>query len=257
MTHPTSDELETELRTLFDRQQRSIQPTGREWTDVSVRKLIDSRPAQSSRRRVAIAATVLVASAAMIAIVAAVAGHGTTRRTGAASHVNENPVHWSTPQVRLDATDFSITVGGKRFIAGDRHGAFPTGDGIRHVLVRSDPGDAKYQTLELTWQEHGVEMRWYIYFASDGKDWWATEMRTYNGRRNGDWVEFPAWPDQRKPPPTFNYFRRPLGTAFTGDIELNGLDPQTRITSHLSVTGLRLQAFRNDGTAPRSTAPGS
>ena len=47
----------------------------------------------------------------------------------------------------------------------------------------------------------GVEMRLNIYFASDGHDWWANEIRTYNGKSPGDWIEY-----------TGTFFRTPLGT---------------------------------------------
>ena len=89
-------------------------------------------------------------------------------------------MRWNTPQVHLEGSAFSIITAAR----GARLRRPTTGK----ISVYSDPGDAKYQTLELEWHEHGVPQRWYIYFASDGKDWWATEMRTYDGLAGGDWV---------------------------------------------------------------------
>jgi hypothetical protein len=132
-----------------------------------------------------------------------------------------NPVTWETPQVKLEAADLSIDVNGAVFRATDPH-----------VDLHSDPGDARYQTLEVTWQENDVEMRWYIYLASDGREWWATEMRTYDGAKHGDWV-------------TFNgaRFRTPVGAAFTGDLDVSAHDHG--VTSRITAKGLRLSAFRH------------
>jgi len=50
-------------------------------------------------------------------------------------------------------------------------------------------------TLELTWQENGVEMRLFLYFSRSGKgtaadSWFITEIRTYNGESPGHWVYY-------------------------------------------------------------------
>ena len=64
-------------------------------------------------------------------------------------------MHWDTPQVHLDGAAFSLLTTGA---TGTQ--TFTAKDG--NVVAYSDPGDAKYQTLELTWRENGVEQRWYL-----------------------------------------------------------------------------------------------
>jgi hypothetical protein len=143
-----------------------------------------------------------------------------------------------TPQVSLMADEFSIDVGGKTF----------TSAGVE-VTVHSDPGDANYQTLELTWFEHDIEMRLNAYFKSDGNDWWSDEIRTYNGKGNGDgadWVTF-----------TGDFFRSPLGSPFAGVLDQTATEGGT--ISHLRFGGLELRAFLEFGpggvTVPTTGAP--
>jgi hypothetical protein len=139
-----------------------------------------------------------------------------------------------TQQVSLTADDFWIEVGGKRF----------TTLGAK-VDVRSDPGSGTnntYQTLELTWIEHEVEMRLFIYFDSDGKEWSSKEFRTYNGNAQADWVTFKG-----------DFFRSPLGSPFTGVFDQAATD--NSVTSHLHIEGLQLHAFlglRSPVTSPQT-----
>lgn len=118
----------------------------------------------------------------------------------------------ATPMVHLEASSIEVTVAGRTFT--------PT----RAVEVQGDPGTwQEYTTLELTWFEDDVEMRIYIYFTSDGTDWWADEIRTYDGAAEGEWITAEG-----------EYFRRPLGTPFIGDLSLD----------NLKLEGLMLEAFR-------------
>lgn len=125
--------------------------------------------------------------------------------------------------VQLEADRFSVDTGGQRFS--------PTGD---QVEVHGDPGvppgadGPGYTTLELTWFEHGVEMRVNLYFTSDATDWWANEVRTYNGADPGEWITM-----------TGEYFRSPLGEPFVGELD----------AGPLQLEGIRLTAF-----APRSSS---
>jgi hypothetical protein len=112
-------------------------------------------------------------------------------------------------------------------------GAFrPTAD----VVVHGDPGMPEERTtLELTWHD-GAEQRLFIYFASDGRTWWANEIRTYDGTDREDWLE---------PGTTGRFFESPLGTAYTGEIDL----------PNLRVTGVNLQAFVPPEACNTPTAP--
>jgi hypothetical protein len=129
-----------------------------------------------------------------------------------------NMVKWRAPFVELDAADFRIEAGGQEFLGND-----PA------IRVSGDPGRPnEYTSFEAEWHENGVPMRLYIYFKSDGVEWWSNEMRIYDSSPDGEWITF-----------TGEFFRQPLGRAFTGDLDL--VDPITGGALHLQ--GLRLQAF--------------
>lgn len=133
--------------------------------------------------------------------------------------------HFETPTVMMDATSVEV-------ITADR-GWVPTDD----VVVHSDPGMAnEYTTLELTWHDDGIEQRMYMYFQSNGIDWWVREIRTYDGQADGDWME-PAAEGQ--------FFKSPLGTAFVGDLNL----------ATLRITDMTLEAFRRPAVCESPTDP--
>jgi len=128
-------------------------------------------------------------------------------------------IDWNTQFVALHADDFRIEAAGKTFLGE-----------AADASLHSDPGTPNaYTTFEREWTENGVPMRLYIYFHSDGKDWWASEIRIYNGLPDGDWLAV-----------TSEAFRSPLGQAFTGDLDLTFPEQGGgRLVMH----GLRLQAF--------------
>jgi hypothetical protein len=139
-------------------------------------------------------------------------------------------VRFDTPQVSLAANSLQIEADGQHFSAGGST-----------VAVNSDPGTPdKYTTLELTWNERGVEMRLNIYFASDGHQWWATELRTYNGKSPGDWIEY-----------TGTFFRTPLGHEFAGNIDLRADDG----SGGLRLSGVHLQPFLPAAACKNATTP--
>jgi hypothetical protein len=88
------------------------------------------------------------------------------------------PIVWESEFARLRADSLRIKADGKVFTAA----------GIMPARVSSDSGSKRYGTLEVIWHEHGVEMRMDIYFAADQKEWWATEVRVYDGSVPGDWI---------------------------------------------------------------------
>ena len=183
----------------------------------------------------------MVAAAAVAALVAGVVGLAVSQRDPVeqvppASEVPAPPVYrWTTAEYTASARSFAIDVNGKTFVAEDPD-----------IEVSGDPGTPTYQTLELTWQEHGVEMRWYVYFTSDGNEWWSNEFRTYDGNDPGEWVTF-----------TGDFFRTPSGQPFTGDVDLTAIE--NGVTSHLTIGGLTLQPFLefgpNGATVPTTTQP--
>ncbi len=174
-------------------------------------------PPPRDRRADARRVLVLVCAAALL-IVGLVAVAGRSPNTPATGGDGAAPFAWTTSRVAFTANTFTIDVGGRRFS--------PTGV---HVDAHSDPGDATYATLELTWVEHDVTMNVNVYFAADAADWWVTEMRTYNGKSlaDADWVTFAG-----------DRFRSPAGGTFTGDVDLTATEGG--VTSHLQIGGMTL-----------------
>lgn len=113
-------------------------------------------------------------------------------------------IEWQTDsgRVQLVATAMAITAHQKIFTARDAV-----------VTVHGDPGDGLYWTLEAEWFENGVRMRLFIYFESDGTDWWASSIRTYDGTDDGAWVIHDG-----------EFFRSPLGEPFAGNLDLKDAD---------------------------------
>jgi len=118
-------------------------------------------------------------------------------------------------RVRLAAADLAIAANDRIFTVGDAD-----------VTIHGDPGDLLYWTLEAEWREQGAPMRLFIYFTSDGTEWWASSIRTYDGTVRGDWVEYRG-----------EFFRTRLGKPFAGDLFLT--DPERACS--LRLTKLRLE----------------
>lgn len=177
-------------------------------------------PVPRRRARVAMAA----AAAVLVVAGGVVLAQRRAEPGPAASNIPALPAfHFETPTVLLDADSVEV-------IAADRTWV-PTVD----LIVHGDPGlPNEYTTLELTWHDGGIEQRINMYFTSDGVDWWANEIRTYDGQ--GDWFE---------PVAAGEYFRSPLGTAFIGDLDL----PNLRIHS------MTIEAFRRPAICDNPTAP--
>lgn len=116
-------------------------------------------------------------------------GNMTEESTGVPEN---NAVEWRTETVSLSADNFYIIANGQTFTAD-----------VPGVEVDGDPGDAAYTTLEIEWEEHGVPMRLYIYFESDGSIWQSFEIRTYDGSPDGEWITYEG-----------TSFTEPLGQAY-------------------------------------------
>jgi hypothetical protein len=133
------------------------------------------------------------------------------------------PFQFATPKVRLSAAQIEV-------IDGDRVIVPPA-----LSVAESDPGTTDFTTIELKWlDDTAVVQRLHIYFASDGVSWWATEIRTTDA--TGEWVFAPQ--GQR-------WFTSPLGTAWTGDLEL----------ANLRITGLTVEAFLRPAACDDPTGP--
>jgi hypothetical protein len=150
---------------------------------------------------------------------------------GAASSSSPG-VAWSTDRVRLTADRIGLVVNDLAF-----------GSDLRPTSVRSDPGFTDYWTLEVKWDEQDVHQRLFMYFRSDGTDWWVDEIRTRDGYDPAEWVVADG-----------PFFTTPLGEAFEGDVTVDLLgqgragDPDLRVPAVLSFDSLRLEV--SPGTKP-------
>ncbi len=229
MSAKTHAELEARLAELFDAQARAFPDTRREWSAVPVASvaLLDE---QRKRRRTRTTLGALGTIAAVAALVVGVMNIG-----GSGKRVEVKPpvagapgvpaVHFETHQVKLDADAFFVEAYGKRFTAKDTR-----------VYVGTDPGD-DHQTLELEWDEHGVNMRVYFSFAADATDWWVDQIRAYDNKAENDGIYSSG-----------ERFRTPLGSAFQGDVDLS----QHSVRLHF--TNLRLEAFRRPPACANPTS---
>jgi len=107
-------------------------------------------------------------------------------------------VFYATSSVILKADDFVIKANGKEFR--------PKG---KVVSVHSDPpefGENQKTTLELIWDDGGVEMRTFLYFSyvKSTNVWTLDETRTYDGKTPGDWLFYYS-----NTPISMNMFQQP------------------------------------------------
>lgn len=133
----------------------------------------------------------------------------------------ENYVIWATGRYSLSASDFYIEINGEKFLAP-----------VSGLDISGDEGDATAMTTELTWQENNVEMRLFIYYASDGTDWWVDLIRTYNAEGSAEWINYSS--------PNIG---SSLGSAFSGDVAVDS-DTGEAIAGKINFTGLMLEAFK-------------
>ena len=130
----------------------------------------------------------------------------------------KNPVSWQTPNVTLTADDFWIEVEGEKFEAR-----------VAGIEVSGDPGWNAYTSLELVWFERGREMRLFIYFKSDGMQWWSDEIRTYDGQVPAEWIYYFG-----------DHFRTPVGQPFRGAFDVTNNGPEDHFQGAVHFENLRL-----------------
>jgi hypothetical protein len=169
------------------------------------------------------AALLLIATIGGVGFVGTGAGEGDRQpaRVG-------RSVHWTTQVVDLVAQDLWIEAAERRFV--------PPPD--RQLKIISDPGNKTRWTLEVVWLDGDVEMHLNLFFASDGERWRITEIRTYDGRNPGEWL------DSRAP-----VVEAPLGAPFVGDvaIELEDHSGPNQGPGRLVIRGLRLSTIPGAG----------
>lgn len=233
-----TDDLERRLEELFASQAADLDVPARQWSGLP--EVRSSAVAPPRRHLVPLAsAAALVAVLTSAVLLSSGDGERVTTRgsaaTGSTTPGLAAPAFVvETKQVSLQAAALTveITDGRER-----RSFSAPA------PQVTGDPGTMnEYTTLELTWQEHDVEMRLYIYFRSDGTDWWSNEIRTYDGRKQGEWITYEG-----------EFFRSKLGSPFTGDLDLQAKDHG--VTGRLRLTGMTLEAFRRPEACRNPKAP--
>ena len=140
-----------------------------------------------------------------------------------AAGVSANPVLWEYDGIRLEADDFYIEIAGRwaQFRAN--------GPGV--AVGGSASGTSK--TLEIEWNEHGAEMRLYIYLEANASVWWSREIRTYDGDPDGEWLYYYG-----------PLFQTAIGSLFVGDVDLTSdFSNRGGRSGRLHFTNLRLTAF--------------
>ncbi len=118
----------------------------------------------------------------------------------------------SSAAIGWDSGLVSLTADAMRIHQGD---TTVTGEGVFTWDIHSDPGNAAYRTLEIVWEEQGVEQRLNLYLAADETDWWVSELRTRDG--------FPA-ADADGITYTGPFFTTPIGQSYNGDVSLTSED---------------------------------
>ena len=172
---------------------------------------------------------------------------GGSPATDAAASASPGPaIAWDSGLVRLTAAAMRIGEGDRTFT-----GAAPD------VTVHSSPGsptvnlddtsNVTHPTLEVSWTEQGVEQKLNLYFAFDETDWWVSELRTYDGYCDSDWIYYFG-----------PLFKAPLGQAYEGDVRLTGglgrLRDYVQVTGSLEFDDLVLDPQASPSPSPRPTS---
>lgn len=217
--------IEERLHELFAAQAAAVQPSRGEWDDVIVDDLAERR----DQRRVW---TIAVAAAACVALVVALGWAAT--RDGSHPPASGNWLQLSTDEVLFAAESVVVEVAGREFS--------PAGE----LSIHSDP-DPTEQTLELRWNQHGVEMRLNFYFVRDRDTWGVTEVRIYDGTSAGDWLILSV-------PVQLN---GEVGVAATGDLDLRFVRVDGVSAGRLIVRGFELQPYLGAARGPLPEAGGN
>jgi hypothetical protein len=134
------------------------------------------------------------------------------------------------PAIVLDSGVVRLAADSITIHAGERTFKITQDLGGPEIAIASDPGDAHYRTLELTWFDQGTEMRLNLYFAADDDSWWVSEIRSYDGLPDGDWISYGG-----------PFFETPLGFGWAGDFDHVGVG--RRAPGRLEIRGMRLTGF--------------
>ena len=211
--------LDDDLRDLFARQADAMHvPTPILDQPVAHVTLRDTR---RERRWLLPAAAVVLVAVGGVALAQRTTPDSPTSVPAAEPGTSGAPFSFETPTVRLSADSIEV-------VNGDQV-SIPVA-----VAVHSDPGTSEFTSLELSWTDAGAERRLYFMFASDGAEWWASEIRTTDTA--GEWLSTGL---------RDRWFASPLGKAWTGDVDL----------PNLRIRGLTIEAFLRPAPCDRPTSP--
>lgn len=201
--------MEERLHDLFVAQAAAVQPSLGEWDDIVLDDLAERR----DQRRVW---TVAVAAAACLMLVVALGWVAT--RDDAHRPAAGDRLQLSTDEVLFTAESVIIEVGGQQYSPPES------------VELHSDPHPT-FQTLELQWRDHGVEMRLFFYFSRDADSWKVDEVRVYDGRPQGEWVAIPGVVD----------LGAEIGVAAAGDLDVRVGDDE--LSARVRLNDFELQPY--------------
>lgn len=180
--------------------------------------IVSRLPSRAARRPVLLVIAAVVAMAVSGAVWIAV------RRVDPPRAADRPAIDWSSSDVRFTMASFLIDAGGPQFVgeADDRD-----------IDSSSLEDEGQY---EAAWTEHGVEMRLNVYLQRDATEWWVTDIWTYDGSADGEWL-YAEGED----------IREPLGEAFVGDIDLSLVADLNSLnagrTGRLTMRGVTLLPF--------------
>lgn len=252
--------LEDQVAAVLRHQADSIEPSRLDATDlVDRRTLTDgtshSEPSVMRRRPLLAAAAAVLVVAGLAVIGARLTSAPTPVATAEPSPPGPVPnsadvpppgakpaFRFGNPLVQFAADEVWVEQDGEVFrpVTGVEQGdggIWRDWTGAYDPGVQGDPLDPRSTTeLDLIWFEHGHEMRINLQFESDGTDWWASEVSTYDPLAEPE----PDWVRQEG-----EFFRSPVDTPFEGNVDLGPL--------HLR--GLKLLALPTPEQCQQSTSP--
>lgn len=256
-------DLEDQVANSLNRQADSIEPPNLTASDLIARH---SSPDSSGVPPTPLRRRPLLAAAAAVLVITGLAAVGTRLNAGPepvstaepaptaappTSTASDPPgpapaptpaLRFGSPLIKFTADEVWVDQGGEVFrpVTGVEQfveGIWRDSNGVDNPGIQPDPSDPRSSTsLDLTWTEHGHEMRINMYFESDGTDWWASEVSTYDPSA----VPEPDWLRQEG-----EFFRSPIDTPFEGNVDLGPL--------HLR--GLKLLALPTPEPCLNPTSP--
>ncbi len=218
----TEELFQRDLRAALDHLAPTVAPVS---LSVKVGALTTDAPRSAGwLRRLASSAAGMTAVLAVVVVGALVFARAGWDGASPGSGVTTRAFTWETQMARLTADGLTIEAAGRSFEAPD------------DLVVHSDPGSATYRTLELIWEEQGIEMRLTFYLRADSQSWWIDQIRTFDGRTPGEWIYYLGAPG-----------RTPLGESYLGNVNLYGAGFSG--VGRLLIDQMSLTAFE-PGTVP-------